>query len=47
MHMPIDMIPQEFCDAYDLDAKSKNGLVYIEILRGMYGIPEAGIPAKN
>ena len=47
MHMPIDMIPQEFCDAYDLDEKSKNGLVYIEILRGMYGIPEAGIPAKK
>ena len=35
IHVMIDMIPQEFCDEYDLDAKAKNGLVYMEIIRQM------------
>ena len=47
MHIPIDMIPQEFCNAYDLDTKSKNGLIYMEILHGMYGLSEAGILANK
>ena len=47
MNMPIDMISQEFRDAYDLDAKAKNGLVYMKILCGMYGLTEAGIRANK
>ena len=45
--MPINMIPQEFRNAYDLDAKAKNDLVYMEIICGMYGLLEAGILAKK
>ena len=47
MHIPIDIILQEFRDAYDLDEKAKNSLIYMEILRGMYGLPEAGILANK
>ena len=35
--MPIKLIPQEFIDLYDLEPKVKNGYVYMEIQRGMYG----------
>ena len=38
IHVTIDMILQEFCNEYDLDAKAKNGLVYMEILCRMYGL---------
>ena len=41
--MPIKLIPQEFIDMYDLTSKVKNGFVYIEIQKGMYGLPQAGI----
>ena len=45
--MPINLIPQEFNDLYDLGSKVKNGYVYIEIQRGMYGLPQAGILANK
>ena len=32
---------------YDLHSKVKNGYVYCEIVRGMYGLPQAGILANN
>ena len=47
MRMPINLIPQEFIDLYDLGLKVKNGYVYIEIQRGMYGLPQAGILANK
>ncbi len=47
MKMSIDLIPQEFRDAYDLDAKQKGGFVYMEIQKGMYGLPQAGILANK
>ena len=47
MMMPINLIPQEFIDLYDLGSKVKNGYVYIEIQRGMYGLPQAGILANK
>ena len=31
MRMPINLIPQEFINLYDLGSKVKNGYVYIEI----------------
>ena len=45
--MPINLIPQEFIDPYDLGLKVKNGCVYIEIQRDMYGLPKAGIVANE
>ena len=47
IRMPIKLIPQEFIDMYDLTTKVKNGYVYIEIQKGMYGLPQAGILANK
>ena len=32
---------------YNLDALAVNGLVYVEIRKGMYGLPQAGILANQ
>ena len=42
LRIAIELIPQEFMDLYDLHDKVKNGYVYCEIVRGMYGLPQAG-----
>ena len=47
MRTPIELIPQEFFDLYQLQNKIKNGFVYCEIIRGMYGLPESGILANK
>ena len=47
MKMPLALIPEEFQDAYDLKSKAKNGFVYMEINKGMYGLPQAGILANK
>ena len=35
-------IPQELIEEYDLREISQNGLIYFEILRGCYGLPQSG-----
>jgi hypothetical protein len=47
MRLPIDIIPQEIVDQYELLLLVHNGYVYIEIRKGMYGLPQAGIIANN
>ena len=47
MRMPLKLIPQPFIDQYNLQAKAKNGYVYIEIQKGMYGLPQTGILANK
>ena len=47
MRIPIKLILQEFIDLYDLAPKVKNGYVYMEISRGMYGLPQSGILANK
>ena len=47
MKMPLALIPEEFQEAYGLKSKAKNGFVYMEILKGMYGLPQAGILANK
>ena len=47
LRIPIELIPQEFIDLYQLQDKVKNGFVYCEIIRGMYGLPEAGVLANK
>ena len=46
--MRIDLIPQELIDLYNLGDKVKYdskgvGYVYMEIRKGMYGLPQSGI----
>ena len=47
MKMPLSLIPEEFQEAYWLKEKTKNVVVYMEILKGMYGLPQAGILANK
>ena len=47
MCMPLKLILQPFIDQYNLQAKTKNGYVYIEIQKGMYGLPQAEILANK
>ena len=45
--MPINLIPPKFIEENNLTAKIKNGYLYIEIIRGMYGLPQAGVLANK
>ena len=47
VRMPIELIPPDFVTAYNLGPKVKNGYVYMEISRGMYGLPQAGVLANK
>ena len=47
MFIPINQIPQEIIDHYNLHNIVHKGKVYIEIRRGMYGLPQAGILAET
>jgi hypothetical protein len=47
MRMPLDLFPDNIVNHYDLKRKAKNGFVYMEIRRGMYGLPQAGILANK
>ncbi len=43
MRMPLNLFPDNIVDHYNLRRKTKNGFVYMEIQKGMYGLPQAGI----
>ncbi len=47
MRMPIALIPDKVIDFYNLRPKIKNGFIYMEIRKGMYGLPQAGILANK
>ena len=47
MRMPLDLFPDNIVNHYDLRRKAKNRFVYIEIQKGMYGLPQAGILANK
>jgi hypothetical protein len=47
MRIPLDMIPQAIIDQYNLTPLIHNGFVYVEIRRGMYGLPQAGRLAND
>ena len=40
-------MPEEIIQQYDLRNKCKNGFVYMQIEKGMYGLPQAGILANK
>jgi len=46
--MKLDLFPQDIIDEYDLTSKvDQNGNVHCEVRRGMYGLPQSGIMAKE
>ena len=47
MRLPINIIPEEIVQAYKLHQLVHNGWVYIEIRKGMCGLPQAGILASK
>jgi hypothetical protein len=47
MVINLSSLPQETIDKYKLIELSQDGKVYIEIQKGMYGLPQAGILANE
>ena len=48
MRMHLDTIPQQIIELYNLKEKADaKGFVYVEITKGMYGLPQAGIIAQE
>ncbi len=47
MHMPNILISQPFMDDYDILCKTKDGFVFMEIRKGIYGLPQTGILANE
>ena len=47
MRFRLELIPEEIRKQYNLDAIAVNGWVYVEIRKGMYGLPQAGILANK
>jgi hypothetical protein len=47
MHIPIKLIPQEIIVQYKLLPLVSDGHVYIEVQKGMYGLPQADILASK
>jgi hypothetical protein len=47
MVINVASLPQETIDKYDLNELAQDGKVYIEIQKGMYGLPQAGILANE
>ena len=47
MKTPLSLFPQDIINHYRLNNKVLNGYVYMEICKGMYGLPQAGILANK
>jgi hypothetical protein len=47
MVISLASLPQESIEKYDLNELAQDGKVYIEIQKGMYGLPQAGILANE
>jgi len=47
MRIPVNIIPKEVMDHYNLYPLAHNGFIMTEIMKGIYGLPQAGILAKN
>lgn len=48
VQIKIEDIPEEIVDTYNLHDKVSNaGHVYVEIKKGIYGLPQAGILAQQ
>ena len=47
MKMPITLFPMDIIEHYNLLGKAIDGYVYMEICKGMYGLPQAGVLANK
>ena len=42
MKIKATLVPKTFIDEYKLQDHIHNGYIYLKIIRGMYGLPQAG-----
>ena len=42
MRLPIKLIPDEIIQKYNLKQIEEDGMVYLKIVKGVYGLPQAG-----
>eukprot|EP00978_Attheya_sp_CCMP212_P022264 scaffold66181_cov26-Attheya_sp.AAC.1 len=47
IRIPVEIIPEEFIRAYNLTPLIRNGFVYAEVQKGMYGLLQAGKIAQD
>ena len=47
MKMPISLFPEWTIQQYDLRTHAKDGWVYLEICKAIYGLPQAGMLANK
>ena len=47
MKLPLDIIPEKKIQQYNLRNLEHKGFVYMEVQKGMYGIPQAGKIAND
>jgi hypothetical protein len=47
MVINLASLPQETIEKYDLNEMTQDGKIYIDIQKGMYGLPQAGILANE
>jgi hypothetical protein len=47
MKMPLSLFPSWTKEQYNLDRLAKNGFVYLEMRRAVWGLPQAGISANK
>ena len=47
MRLKMEDIPENVIEKYELKTKEEDGQVYVEIRKGMYGLPQAGILAQK
>ena len=47
MRNPLTMFPEHLAQQYQLREKEKNGFIYVETRKAIYGLPQAGVLANN
>ena len=43
MRIPLSIFPEHVAQQYQLREKEKNGFIYMEIRKAIYGLPQAGV----
>jgi hypothetical protein len=46
MRIPLTLFHEHIIEQYNLRAKAKNGYIYVEIRKAIYGLPQAGMLAN-
>jgi hypothetical protein len=47
MRIPVDLIPDDIIQQYNLEKYVDSGYMYVKITKGMYGLPQAGRMAND